>query len=122
MRNLIPKEKEAELIYFLFFYPCLRQRNWMPGILRQKGRTRLLSVQSWVTALMQTATGQLISCAKPFQASGIRYPISAFLQCRRRSASIIMVHLNSSCQFIVPSYLNIFYVMVHLRSGSFRHR
>lgn len=48
---------------------------------------------------MQTATWQLIFCAKPFQIYGIRYPIFVSLQCRRQSVSIIYInaHVGAAC-------------------------
>lgn len=53
---------------------------------------------------MQTATELLISCAKPFQISGIRYPIFVFLQCRRRSVSIIYINVHVSVAGFQPDH------------------
>lgn len=92
MRNLIPKEKEAELIYFLFFLSLFTAKKLDARYSPAEGSNAVIICAVLGTTLMQTATGQLISCAKPFQASEIRYPISASLQCRRRSVSIIYIN------------------------------
>lgn len=86
------KRKEAELIYFLFFLSLFTAKKLDARYSPAEGSNAVIICAVLGTALMQTATGQLISCAKPFQASGIRYPISASLQCRRRSASIIYIN------------------------------
>lgn len=56
---------------------------------------------------MQTATWQLIFCAKPFQIYGIRYPIFVSLQCRRQSVSIIYINAHVGAAGFQPDHISV---------------